>query len=300
VLSPRIETVDGQLTDLNLKLRNDFNDALTAFTNCLKVALQSATYFDDKSFADKRQSYKDTLKMMTQLRQQVREDAEETVDYDDYADTIRTLLDKHIGGVAIHEAEGAYLVNSLGKDANPETLSDDEARNRRDRITGRVTRKIEQDLADDPYAQAYFSKLLQEAIDQTKEMFDAPVKQYLLFADFEQQVESREVEGLPNERFATLDPAIKRHVQAYYGLFLMQLGEPLPLSEDQCFGYALQIDEVVRRSVAEFSINPQEIENQIRQGLLPLLFNDIGLEKAQIIVTEVVQITRLGLAGRDH
>jgi len=299
-LSPRIETIDGQLTDLNLKQRNDFYDALTAFANCMKVALQSANYFDDKSFDNKRQSYKDTLKMMTQLRQQVREDAEETVDYDEYADSIRTLLDKHIGGVAINEAEGAYLVSSLGKEANPETMSDDEARNKRDRITGRVTRKIEQELADDPCAQAYFSTLLQEAIEQTKEMFDAPVKQYLLFADFERQVESRKVAGLPNERLAKLEPSIKRHVQAYYGLFLLQLGEPLPMSEDQCFDYSLKIDEVVRRSVAEFSINPQEIENQIRQGLLPLLFNDIGLEKAQAIITEVMQITRLGLAGHEH
>jgi len=91
-LSPRIEAVDGQLTDLNLKQRHDFYDALTAFTNCMKVALQSATYFGDKSFDDKRQRYKDTLKMMSQLRQQVRENAEETVDYDGYADSIRAVL----------------------------------------------------------------------------------------------------------------------------------------------------------------------------------------------------------------
>ena len=299
-LSPRIETIDGQLTDLNLKQRDDFYTALTAFANCMKVALQSATYFADKSFDDKRQLYKDTLKMMTQLRQQVREDAEETVDYDAYADSIRALLDKHIGGIGISDPDGAYLVSNLGKDANPETLSDDEARNRRDRITGRVTRKIDQDLADDPYAQEYFSKLLQQAIEQAKEMFNAPVKQYLMFADFESQLDAREVAGLPNEKFAALDPAIKRHVQAYYGLFLMQLDEPLPLSEEQCLEFALQIDDVVRRSVAEYSINPQEIENQIKLGLLPVLFNDIGLEKAQSVIAEVIQITRLGLAGYKH
>lgn len=299
-LSPRIETVEGQLTDLNLKQRDDFYAALTAFANCMKVALQSATYFDDKSFDDKRQLYKDTLKMMSQLRQQVREDAEETVDYDAYADSIRALLDKHIGGVGISEPDGAYLVSNLGKDANPETLSEDEARNRRDRITGRVTRKIEQELADDPYAQEYFSKLLQQAIEQAKEMFDAPVKQYLMFADFERQVDAREVAGLPNEKFAALDPTIKRHVQAYYGLFLLQLDEPLPLSEEQCLEFALKIDDVVRKSVAEYSINPQEIENQIKLGLLPVLFDDIGLEKAQSVITEVIQITRLGLAGYKH
>ncbi len=305
VLAPKIDTVDGQLTDTNLKKRDEFYSALTDFTNCLKVALQSATYFEDKSFDDKRQLYKDTLKMMSQLRKQVKEDAEETVDYDEYSDDIRALLDKHIGGVEVKESQGVYLVGNMGKDAKPEQMTDDEARNKKDKITGRVTKMIEQDLADDPYAQEYFSKLLKQAIEKTKEMFDAPVKQYMLFADFEEQVKKRKVEGIPADRFNELDPKIKHHVQAYYGLFLKHLGEPLPsegqgqgtVTEEQCFNYAIKIDAVVRKSVAEFSINPQEIENQITIGLLPLLFGDLGIEKAQAVITDVVQITRLGLSG---
>ncbi|SKA43884.1 type I restriction endonuclease subunit R [Photobacterium toruni] len=297
VLAPKIDTIEGQLTDTNLKLRNDFYDALTAFANCLKVALQSANYFNDKSFDNKRELYKKTLKSMSQLRKQVREDAEETVDYDEYADSIRAMLDKHIGGVDIKEPEGAYLVGNMGKDAKPEQMTDDEANNKKDVITGRVTKMIEQDLADDPYAQEYFSNLLKKAIAQTKEMFDSPVKQYLLFADFEQQVKDRDVAGMPKDRFAELDPKIKRHVQAFYGLFLKVLGEPLPLPEEQCIQYALDIDTIVRKAVSEYSINPAEIENQIRLGLLPLLFNDLGIDKAQTLITDVIQITRLGLAG---
>jgi type I restriction enzyme R subunit len=297
VFTPNIEYIDGQPTDLNLKKRQEFYDALTAFANCLKVALQSATYFEDKSFDDKRTKYKTTLKSMTALRKVVREDAQETVAYDEYAENIRSMLDKHIGGVAIQESKGVYLVGNMGKEAHPEEMSDDEARNKKDVISGRVTKMIEQDLGDDPYAQEYFSKLLKQAIEQTKEMFDAPVKQYLLFADFAEQVKERKVEGIPADKFDQLDPKIKRQVQAYYGLFLKQLGEPLPLSEERCFAYALQIDEVVRNCVAEFSINPQEIENRISLGLLPLLFADLGIDKAQALITDVIQITRFGLAG---
>ncbi|MEJ3630068.1 HsdR family type I site-specific deoxyribonuclease [Vibrio vulnificus] len=297
VLAPKIDTIEGQLTDTNQKKREDFYASLTAFSNCLKVALQSATYFEDKSFDDKRELYKKTLKSMAELRKQVREDAEETIDYDEYAESIRTMLDKHIGGVEIQESKGAYLVGSMGKDVKPEQLSDDEARNKKDAITGRVTKMIEQDLADDPYAQEYFSKLLKQAIQQAKEMFDAPVKQYLLFADFEQQVIDRKVEGMPTERFAELDPKIKRHVQRYYGLFLKHGFEGRFLTEDQCFNYAVEIDEKVRKAVAEFSINPSEIENQISLEILPLLFADLGVDKAQVLVDEIVQITRLGLAG---
>ena len=297
VLAPKIDTIDGQLTDTNQKKREDFYSILTAFSNCLKVALQSATYFEDKSFDDKRDLYKKTLKSMAELRKQVREDAEETIDYDEYAESIRTMLDKHIGGVEIQESKGAYLVGNMGKDVKPEELTDDEARNKKDAITGRVTKMIEQELADDPYAQEYFSKLLKKAIEQAKEMFDAPVKQYLLFADFEEQVKERSVEGIPTDRFADLDPKVKRHVQAYFGLFLKHLPAENSLSEDERFDYAMQIDEVVTASVAEFSINPQEIENQIRRKLLPALFKAIGMDTAKIIIADVIQITRLGVAG---
>ena len=289
-LAPKISEQHGQFIDTNLKKRNDFYGALTEFANCLKVALQSATYFEDTSFDDKRERYKETVKMMSQLRKQVREDAEETIDYDEYAESIRTMLDKHIGGVEIKESEGAYLVGNLGKDAKPESMSDAEAQNKRDVITGRVTKMIEEDLADDPYAQEYFSNLLKKAIQQTKDMFDAPFKQYLLFADFEEQVKERKVDTMPMERFQTLDPKVRRHVQAYYGLFLKRLGEDVlqdetsPLNEDTCFDYAVLIDNTVRDAVAEFSINPQEIENKINIGLLPVLFNDLGMDKAQLLI----------------
>ncbi|MFA0476894.1 type I restriction endonuclease subunit R [Vibrio breoganii] len=295
-LAPKVDTIDGQVTDTNQKKREDYYSALTEFANCLKVALQSATYFEDKSFDDKRELYKKTLKSMSELRKQVREDAEETVDYDEYAENIRVMLDKHIGGVNIQESEGAYLVGNMGKDVNPEQLTDDEARTKKDTITGRVTKMIEQDLADDPYAQEYFSKLLKQAIEQAKEMFDAPVKQYLLFADFEEQVKERKVEGIPTDRFSELDPKIKRHVQAYFGLFFHHSVNGT-LSEDECFNYAIQIDEVVTASVAEFSINPQEIENQINRKLLPMLFKAIGMDTAKLIIADVIKITRLGVAG---
>jgi type I restriction enzyme R subunit len=78
---------------------------------------------------------------------------------------------------------------------------------------------------------------------------------------------------------------------------LKHLGDINVLSEDERFNYAMQIDEVVTASVAEFSINPQEIENQIRRKLLPVLFKAIGMDTAKVIIADVIQITRLGVAG---
>ena len=311
-LAPKIEDVEGQLLDKNMKKRDEYYDALTTFSNCMKVALQSATFFDDKSFdgsaADKgsREHLKATLKMFVNLRKLVREDANETVDYDEYAEDVRQLLDKHIAGIRINEPEGAYLVGNLGKDVKPQDassleMSDDEARNQKDKITGRVTKMIEQDLADDPYAQEYFSKLLKKAIEEAKAMFDAPVKQYILFADFEQEVKARKVEGMPKV-FTDAEGNQNKHAQAYFGLFKLLIQNDVltndDIDEDTLIHYAFEIDQVVKNAVAEFSINPAEIENAISVKLLPMLFSDFGIENAQRLIEEVLKITRLVLSRR--
>lgn len=298
-LAPKVQDVDGKLVDTNLKKRDDFYSALTVFSNCIKVALQSASYFEDKSFDSKRDLYKRDLKAFVDLRKQVREDANETVNYDEYAEDIRSLLDKHIAGIEVKEPDGAYLVGNLGKNVKPQDLSDDEARNQTDKITGRITKMIEEDLADDPYAQEYFSNLLKKAIEKTKEMFDAPVKQYILFADFEQEVKERKVADIPND-FTDDSGKLNKHAQAYFGLFKHVFGADYlieqSLDNEKLVELAFNIDEVVNNAVAEYSINPAEIENAISMKLLPMLFGDIGIDNAEKLIEAVLKITRLGLS----
>ena len=298
-LAPKVQDVDGKLVDTNLKKRDDFYSALTVFSNCIKVALQSASYFEDKSFDSKRDLYKRDLKAFVDLRKQVREDANETVNYDEYAEDIRSLLDKHIAGIEVKEPDGAYLVGNLGKNVKPQDLSDDEARNQTDKITGRITKMIEEDLADDPYAQEYFSNLLKKAIEKTKEMFDAPVKQYILFADFEQEVKDRKVADIPND-FTDDSGKLNKHAQAYFGLFKHVFGADYlieqSLDNEKLIELAFNIDEVVNNAVAEYSINPAEIENAISMKLLPMLFGDIGIDNAEKLIEAVLKITRLGLS----
>ena len=301
-LAPKVSEIDGQFVDRNLKKRDDFYTVLTQFSNCMKVALQSASFFEDLSFEGKRDHYKQTLKMFVNLRKQVREDANETIDYDEYSEDIKHLLDKHIAGIEIREPDGAYLVGNLGKNVKPTDMSDDEARNQTDKITGRVTKMIEQDLADDPYAQEYFSKLLKKAIDDAKAMFDAPVKQYIMFADFEQEVQARNVADVP-KAFKNDNGNLNKHAQAYYGLFKHLFDNEflanVELADDKLIELAFEIDSIVNTAVAEYSINPSEIENAISVKLLPLLFAYLGVENAEKLIQEVLNITRLGLS-RDR
>lgn len=301
VLVPKIEEQSGELVDVHLKVREDFYEALTAFASCLKVALQSATFFEDKSFSDQdRRHYKETVKQFSSLRQLVQQDAGEKIDYDEYAEQVKKLLDKHVVGVEVKEPGGVYEVGKMGQKQQPEDWSEDKTRNETDIIKTRVTRMIEQELRDDPYAQEAFSKLLRQAIEETEKLFDHPLKQYMLFREFEEQVQERRLNDIP-DAFAG-----NRHAQAYFGVFKKTLPEALGVVDqqiqDKWVKVAFEIDQAVEISVAENSINPQNIEADIRKKLLPRMFQECkaiggGMDQAKKIVEMIVQITRVGLGG---
>ncbi|MDH0450848.1 type I restriction endonuclease subunit R [Shewanella sp. GD04112] len=300
VLIPKIEQRDGELVDVHLKVREDFYEALTAFASCLKVALQSATFFEDKSFSDQdRRHYKETVKQFSSLRQLVQQDAGERIDYDEYAEQVKKLLDKHVVGVEVKEPGGVYEVGKMGQKQQPEDWSEDKTRNETDIIKTRVTRMIEQELRDDPYAQEAFSKLLRQAIEEAEKLFDHPLKQYMLFREFEEQVQDRRLNDIP-DAFAG-----NRHAQAYFGVFKKVLPEALALLDsqvqDKWVKVAFEIDQAVETSVAENSINPLNIEADIRKKLLPRMFQECkgiggGMDQAKKIVEMIVQITRVGLS----
>ena len=300
VLVPRMQDKDGELVDVQLKVREDFYEALTAFASCLKVALQSATFFEDKSFSDDdRRHYKETVKQLSSLRQLAQQDAGERVDYDEYAQQVKKLLDKHVVGVGVKEPSGVYEVSKMGQKPKPEDWNEDKTRNETDIIKTRVTKTIEQGLRDDPYAQEAFSKLLRQVIEEAEKLFEHPLKQYMLFHEFETQVQARRLNDIPDV-FAG-----NQHAQAYFGVFKKNLPEAFVTMDEQAqstwVSLAHEVDLAVETSVAEHSINPQNIEAEIRKKLLPKMFNVCkahggGMDQAKRIVESIVQITRVGLS----
>lgn len=297
LLTPKfVKGADGEDYDERQKLRDDFYEALTAFGLCLQTALSSRSFFEDKSFSEGLIArYKTDLRFFTELRQTARRDAMETVDYSAYEDQIRKLVDKQVIGTEVREPEGVYLVHQLGKAEDPKDWSEEKTRNETDMIRTRLRKTIEQELAEDPYAQKVFGELLKQAIAEAEAMFDHPLKQYALFQAFEQQLESRATPGVPDVL------ADKPHAKAYFGAIRLVLGDDAfaALSGeavDSLVQQALAMDTVVRDAVAENSLNPQNIEAAIRKGLLPLLFGTLGLDNAKLVVEQVIQITRVGLS----
>ena len=120
----------------------------------------------------------------------------------------------------------------------------------------------------------------------------------MLFCEFEEQVQNRRLPDIPNAFSGN------RHAQAYFGVFKKVLPEAFTIvdqqAQDKWVKLAFEIDQAVETSVAENSINPQNIEADIRKKLLPKIFQECkaiggGMDQAKKIVEMIVQITRVGL-----
>lgn len=291
---------DGMSYDRNQKVRDDFYVALMEFGICLKLALSSRAFFEDSAFDEATiTSYKKDLKFFSDLRIQAKLDAQEVVDFSAYEKQIRHLVDKQVIGVDIKESGGILDVTNIAagdltgsQENNPTLWGEEKTRAETDVIKTRLTKIIEQDLADDPYAQAVFSELLRNAIREAEALFDHPFKQFLLFKDLEEKAKSRENPNLP-DRFGD-----NRHAQAYFGLFSLVLvqTEIQERGEEWLVAEAFFINGIVNDAVAKYSINPANIEAEIRRELLPRYFKELGgLEKATALIDRVVEIVRLGV-----
>ncbi len=294
LLLPRFtDDGSGQLLDANQKVREDFYEALTAFGLCLRTALASHTFFEDGSITEQQiTTYKKDLKFFSGLRKMSREDAHETVDFSAYEDQIRKLVDRYVFGEKVTEAEGVFLVNDLGRMQDPESWSDDKTRNETDIIKSRLTRTIEQELADDPYAETYFSELLRRAIKEANAFFEHPFKQYALFKDLEDKVQTRDIVDVPSEL------SDSKQALAYFGIMKLVVGEVAVGGAERAVyvSTARDIETAVSIAVSENSLNTHNIEAAVRKALLPMLFGLLGLDNAKNVIEQIVTVTRLGLS----
>lgn len=289
VLVPRFtEDEAGHSFDQAQKVREDFYEALTNFGMCLKLALSSRSFFEDRAIDEATIStYKKDLRYLTDLRIQAKRDASETVDFSEYEKQISRIVDRHVVTTGITDPDGFIRVETLGQ-GSPEDWSDDKTRTEADVIKTRLRKTIEQELVDDPYAQRVFSELLQRAIEDAEAMFEHPGKQYELFKDLEEQVSERNTPGIP-DRFGD-NPRAK----AYYGVLLDHAGGQ-ELTEDQMAEEASYIDTVVLNAIDANSVSTSNLEKAIHAGLLARYYKLLGgTEAAFGLIDQVLGIVRYG------
>ena len=185
------EDTDGDSYDKRQKVREDFYAALTEFGLCLKVALSSRTFFEDGSFTEALIAPTRRICASSRACEDRRAGCAGNHRLQRYEEQIRRLVDKHVVGSEVHGSEGVYLVGELARPKTREEWSEEKTRNETDLIRTRIKKTIEQELADDPYAQQVFSELLKQAIAEAEAHVRSSVEAIRLVQGFEDKVNER-------------------------------------------------------------------------------------------------------------
>jgi type I restriction enzyme R subunit len=192
--------------------RQHFYDALNEYARTLKVALGAAQFYEDTP-ETQINAYKRSLAFFHSLRTSVKLRYAETIDYGEYEEKIRKLLNDHIKaeGVSVITPE-VNIFDEEGFEAAVAHLTSPASR--ADTIAYRLKRTATEKMEEDPAFYRKFSQLVEETIEQYK-LGRISELEYLnqMEAGMEQMRTGRD-SSLPSQLGNYQDAS------AYYGLLL--------------------------------------------------------------------------------
>jgi type I restriction enzyme, R subunit len=190
--------------------RQAFYEALTDFTRCLRVAL-STVYFYQETPESQINRYKSDFRFFHNLRVSIRQRYAETIDYKEYEQKVRNLMNQHITSSEVKPI--TELVNIFDQDAFAlEVEKIEGASAKADTIAYRVKKTVTSRMGENPAVYQRFSQLLAQTIEAYK-------AGRLSEAEYLNQV--REVlEQLQQGRTNIMPPILHRyqHAPAYFGI----------------------------------------------------------------------------------
>ncbi|MHB0960108.1 MAG: type I restriction endonuclease subunit R [Pirellulaceae bacterium] len=143
-------------------VRQDFYDALNAFAKTLQLALSSAAFHEETPKATV-QRYVEDMKYFRNLRAAVKQRYNEAIDYREYEDQIRNMVDKYIGADEVKQI--IEPVNIFEVDSLEEELAGIKGTAAKaDFIASRVKKTCVEKMEEDPVLYQKLSEVIDEAI----------------------------------------------------------------------------------------------------------------------------------------
>jgi len=260
--------------------RQVYYDALTAYARSLKVAL-SSTVFYETTPEQRIQTYKRDLKFFHNLRMSVKLRYAEMVDFRDYEQKIRKLLDDHIDAEGVKQLTPEVEIFNVEQfDELVEGLSTPRAR--AEAILNHLKRTALEKMETDPAYYRNFSQMIEEtlqaiefgrmseleALEQAKSMRDEETSGYR--------------QDIP-QRLRNL-----RDAPAYYGVVRESLSERL--TEEVLADMAVQVESIIERhKIRDWENNP-DVLNIMRNAIEDYLYD---LEKKQNIRFSNVELDEI-------
>lgn len=244
--------------------RQHFYEALTDYARSLRVALSTTQFYED--IPEKRINlYKNDLKFFHQLRQAVKMRYAEAIDYRDYEEKVRKLMDEHIRATGTNTiTEMVNIFDAEKFDEEVEKLGTPTAK--ADTILNRMKRTITEHMDEDPAFYRRFSELVEETILAYRQ---GRIDQL----EYLQRAE-KALDQMRKGHDSNLPVKLSRyqHAPAYYGILRIALNEN-GFDDNLMADLAIQIETIVEtHKVTDWTTN-LDVQNRIKRELDEKLYD---------------------------
>jgi type I restriction enzyme R subunit len=261
--------------------RQIFYDALTAFARTLKVALGTVEFYEQTP--EKRiQTYKDDLKFFHNLRMSVKLRYAEVIDYRDYEDKIRKLLDAHISASGVRQLTRKVEVFNTEEFAEVvDSLSSPRAK--AEAILNALKRTALENMETDPAYYRKFSRM----IEDTLEAIEFGRISELEGLQKAHQLLDEENQGIRYDIPQRLHKL--RDARAYYGVIKETIGADR-LTEEEKAELAEQVERLIEANKITDWEHNRDIQNVMKNAIEDLLFD---VEKAKGIHFSIPELDEI-------
>ena len=270
--------------------RTRFYEALADFARTLGVALASVQFYEQVPEAQIN-VYKRDLKYFHNLRQSVKQRFAEAIDYRDYEEKVRKLMDEHI------RATGVSTITTLVNVFDVEKFDEEVARlaspaAKADTILNRMKRTISERMDEDPAFYRRFAELVQETIDAYKEG-------RLVELEYLRQAEAQ-LEALRAGRDTSIPSTLARYrdAPAYFGV----LREPLVaygVDEGKIAALAIEQEQIIEANkVTDWRYNldvQKRMKYLLDEGFIELERETgatIDVAQVDLMIEQIVEVAK--------
>jgi type I restriction enzyme, R subunit len=288
-----VNTEDSEAMERFLEpedIRQKFYDALEAYTRSLKAALSSVAFYEDEP-EHRIRLYKRDMKFFHNLRMAVKLRYAEAIDYRDYEQKVRKLLDDHISADGMTQiAEPVDIFNRADFDRTLDQLGTPRAR--AEAILNRLKVTVIESLEQDPAFYRKFSQLIDDTLTELREGRIAEWDALDLAKDLREQVAEGHDSDLPNQLHRY------KHAPAYYGV-LHEVLSGDDLSDDVIADMAIQIEYIIEEhKIRDWRAN-QDVQKDMALAVEDYLYesrNDhnvaLSWDDIDFITAQVVEIAK--------
>lgn len=260
--------------------RQVFYDALTTYARTLKVSLTSTQFYEDTS-EPQIQIYKNDLKKFHNLRMSVKLRYAEAIDFRDYEQKIRKLLDDHINASGVRKlTEEVEIFDVEAFDEVVESLGTPRAK--AEAILNHLKRTVLERMETDPAYYHNFSEMIEETLK-------AIVEGRLSELDaLERAKRLREQETSGYRRDVPEQLRSLRDAPAYYGVLHGNLDGRL--RNETLAELAAKIEEIIEANKIRDWEHNQDVLNQMRNAIEDYLYE---VEQAQSLRFSNVELDEI-------